>query len=765
MQLEPLIVKDDGRDRGYPGGLSLGDVDGDGDLDLLATRGYDPTAKSYKGDRSLLYLNDGHGKFARQENPWSDEEAPDSGATLADVDGDGDLDAYVNAQLKKPNRYFRNEGGGRFVATELGEATQDKSSNFSSSFADIDVDGDLDLYVSGPTLELSDVNLVFRNDGGRFVAVTGTPIDNGKNNPAAAVWGDVDNDGDVDLLVANSDVMRSSKLPPPPIEHSMLFRNDRNWIFSVDQDQAFANQAYPAISAALGDVDNDGDLDLFLGSHVYQVDPRPDWLFVNDGKGRFALAPQTFPTHAETATGAAFADFNGDGNLDLLAISYQGPVEVFTGDGTGKFKLVEDRALAEVRKGRWAAVTGDIDGDGRIDALLGRWGETAQGDYITIMRNRTPRCGSWTELIVKDRAGAPNPPGTRITLTSVAGKQTLKQLRESNAQTGFRSQSASTFLFAIPPGHRVRDAEVRWPDGSVQRLDRIEADKRRTVQAPTAAPEIHTEDVTRFYRIYDAADGHPTAEQLQRDYLDAGSEGLHQLAKLRNVTGVRIAETLAKSPQLYVEARRCMAVLPGVRQRVDVALRTLVRLYPQARTPPVTIVVSRGKPVGVGSPVTGLQIGLEALCSAEWMNPNVEDRFVHVIAHEYAHVQQAVALVDNEQPTVLERSLIEGAAEFVAELTSGKTGYQHFAALTQGRERELETAFAADIDQTELARWVDNSTMEQGGDIGYWIGYRIVKAYYRRATDKQQALREILQLSQPKAFLEKSGWRPGMRLD
>jgi hypothetical protein len=490
MQLEPLIVKDDGRDRGYPGGLSLGDVDGDGDLDLLATRGYDPTAKSYKGDRSLLYLNDGHGKFARQESPWSDEEAPDSGATLADVDGDGDLDAYVNAQLKKPNRYFRNEGGGRFVVAELGEATQDKSSNFSSSFADIDGDGDLDLYVSGPTLELSDVNLVFRNDGERFAAVTGTPIDNGKNNPAAAVWGDVDNDGDVDLLVANSDVMRSSKLPPPPIEHSMLYRNERNWNFSVDKDQAFANPAYPAISAALGDVDNDGDLDLFLGSHVYQVDPRPDWLFVNDGKGRFALASQTFPTHAETATGAALADFNGDGNLDLLAISYQGPVEVFTGDGAGKFKLVEDRALAEVRKGRWAAVTGDIDGDGRIDALLGSWGETAEGDYITIMRNRTPRCGSWTELIVKDRAGAPNPPGTRITLTTVAGKQTLKQLRESNAQSGFRSQSASTFLFAIPPGHRVRDAEVRWPDGSVQRLDRIDAGKRTTVQAQTAAPAL-----------------------------------------------------------------------------------------------------------------------------------------------------------------------------------------------------------------------------------------------------------------------------------
>ena len=106
----------------------------------------------------------------------------------------------------------------------------------------------------------------------------------------------------------------------------------------------------------------------------------------------------------------------------------------------------------------------------------------------------------------------------------------------------------------------------------------------RTCGAPTAqSAEIHTGDVDRFYKIYDAAGGHPTAEQLQRDYLDQGSEGLHQLAKLRNVTGVRIADTLTKRPELYSDAKRCLAVLPRVRQRVDVALRKLVRLYPQAR--------------------------------------------------------------------------------------------------------------------------------------------------------------------------------------
>jgi uncharacterized protein YjaZ len=279
--------------------------------------------------------------------------------------------------------------------------------------------------------------------------------------------------------------------------------------------------------------------------------------------------------------------------------------------------------------------------------------------------------------------------------------------------------------------------------------------------ALSTTPAIHTEDVERFYRIYEAAGGHPTAEQLQRDYLDQGSEGLHQLAKLRNVTGARIADTLTKRPEVYTNAKRCLAVLPRVRERVAVALRELVRVYPQAQTPAVTIAVGRGKPVGVGSPVTGLQIGLEALCAAEWMNPDVEDRFVYVIAHEYAHVQQARELVDHEHPTVLERALIEGAAEFVAELTSGKMGYAHFPALTRGREKEIETAFLADVDKTDLSDWIDNSTYEQGNEVGTWVGYRIVKAYYQHAADKQQAVREILGMTDPQAFLQKSGWRPG----
>src|SRR5580700_5342157 len=281
---------------------------------------------------------------------------------------------------------------------------------------------------------------------------------------------------------------------------------------------------------------------------------------------------------------------------------------------------------------------------------------------------------------------------------------------------------------------------------------------------PAAGPVIQIDDVDRFYKVYDATNGHPTVDQLQHDYIDAGSDGLHHFAQVRNISGATIAKTLAEHPEIYSNARRCMLVLPHVRQRLQAALLELGRLYPEAKFRPVTIAVGRGKPVAVGSPAFGVQVGLEALCATDWLNPNVEDRFVHVIAHEYAHVQQSQALSNDEHPTVLALSLVEGAAEFTAELISGEVAYSQFGASTKGREKEIESAFVPDEDKTALYNWFQNATWEKPGDLGHWVGYRIVKSYYQHADDKRRAFREILEMSDPKAFLAKSGWSPGIQL-
>ncbi|QNK01451.1 DUF2268 domain-containing putative Zn-dependent protease [Dyella telluris] len=282
----------------------------------------------------------------------------------------------------------------------------------------------------------------------------------------------------------------------------------------------------------------------------------------------------------------------------------------------------------------------------------------------------------------------------------------------------------------------------------------------------SSTPAIHIDDVYLFYKVYDAAGGHPTVDPIQRDYVDHGSDGLHRFFEQRHTTSKAIADAIAAHPAMYADAKRCMAVLPQARKRLDVALDKLMQLDPSARSAPLTIAVGRGKPVAIAD-ASGVMVGLEALCAISYLDANLEDRFVYVLAHEYAHVQQAQlapGVFDDAKPTVLEASLIEGSAEFVGEQIAGRVSYAHLAAMARGHEKEIETRFAADEDNTDLSAWLYNGTLTKPGDMGYWVGYRIAKAYYQHAADKRQALREILGMSDPKAFLAKSGWYPGIPL-
>jgi uncharacterized protein YjaZ len=112
---------------------------------------------------------------------------------------------------------------------------------------------------------------------------------------------------------------------------------------------------------------------------------------------------------------------------------------------------------------------------------------------------------------------------------------------------------------------------------------------------------------------------------------------------------------------------------------------------------------------------------------------DVGDRFVHLIAHEYVHVQQPGASVDVEQPTLLYQTLLEGGAEYVAELISGQPANAHLRRWTQGRECALERAFVQDSMGTDLSKWLYNGPGDDArrGDLGYWIGYRIARTMFR----------------------------------
>lgn len=267
-------------------------------------------------------------------------------------------------------------------------------------------------------------------------------------------------------------------------------------------------------------------------------------------------------------------------------------------------------------------------------------------------------------------------------------------------------------------------------------------------------------------RTYDDPTIAAQPDVIAARYLADASPGLREFMAMRRITPERIATALRDKPDLYRDARGCAATLGNVRGRLTMAADRLAKLYPPAIFPPITIAISRGAPVAAANS-QGLYVSLEALCAAKFFEPDDEDRFVHVIAHEYIHAQQPLAQVESDSDTVLHAALVEGAAEFVAEKISGSVAATHLHRWTAGREAAVERAFVAEKDgKANDSRWVYNQlgTKDWPGDLGYWVGYRIVKSYYERAPDKAAAIKAIIEMRDPAAFLAASGWTPGMKL-
>lgn len=277
---------------------------------------------------------------------------------------------------------------------------------------------------------------------------------------------------------------------------------------------------------------------------------------------------------------------------------------------------------------------------------------------------------------------------------------------------------------------------------------------------------IVTSDVERFFALYDDPAMAAQPDVLAARYLADPSPGLVEFMAMRRITPERIAAKLREKPELYRDARGCANTLGNVRGRLTAAADRLVALYPPAIFPPITIAISRGTPVAAANG-KGLYVSLEALCAAKFFEADDEDRFVHVIAHEYVHAQQPLAQVESPDDTVLHASLVEGAAEFVAEQIGGSVAYTHLHRWAAGREVQIETAFLAEKDgKAKDSRWVYNQlgSADWPGDLGYWVGYRVAKAYYQRSPDKKAAIKAIIEMRDPAAFLAESGWTPGMKL-
>lgn len=335
------------------GAVVSGDIDNDGDADLVIS-GRDLILN----DVTNIYLNDGSGNFEIKTGTIL--QGVDFGYTgLADIDNDDDLDLLIsgrNSSVTYANIY-RNDGIGNFTLDLDNNIQPNSEGEF--KFADIDNDNDMDLLVTGydNLVNYDKIAKLYINNGtGLYTEKSGSPFIGVASS--SVEFFDMDNDGDLDVIIAGSDI--------DDIPTTILYSNDGAGNFSLFDNSTFTHIYSGGIAVA--DTDNDGDQDILLvGFDINNIGASE--LYLNDGTGIFTIHPNTPFPKAFLAT-ADFKDFNLDGKIDVLITGALG-ADVFTSsiyenNGDNNFGLSD--TLIGVYLGN-TAIT-DLDNDGDPDAII-----------------------------------------------------------------------------------------------------------------------------------------------------------------------------------------------------------------------------------------------------------------------------------------------------------------------------------------------------------------------------------------------------------
>jgi Flp pilus assembly protein TadD len=470
--------------------IVLFDFDGDGDLDIFEASG-----------SQRLLRNDG-GKFA-DVTAGSGLSITGSqycfAAVAGDYDNDGRPDLFVARFAEKRLVLYHNDGNGHFSdrtkASGLEVPMLKGSPYMSAAFVDVDHDGDLDLFVAGPT------NVLFRNNGnGTFTDITQAAKVGAANNfssASAIIPTDYDNRRDVDLFLL------------PSADPPRLFRNLRDGTFRDVGKEAGLDSEGAFWCAAAGDVNKDGFTDYFLG-----VDRRGVFA-MSDGHSHFKLSPG--PAETKDAMAAQFLDYDNDGLLDLIAVTDRG-LRLWRNVGNDSID-VSDRAIpAALRKmdgtfgfpGMFSAQTalasGDLDGDGDVDLVL-----RGLGGGLRILRNDGGNRNHSVAVNLHGRVSNKSAVEAKVEMRAGSLYQKLETYSASPAP------APADLIFGLGKRERPDAVRVIWPAGIVQAetefpngrgpigfisLNLTELDRK-----PSSCPYLYTWNGERFEFVTDFMGG------------------------------------------------------------------------------------------------------------------------------------------------------------------------------------------------------------------------------------------------------------------
>ena len=481
-------------------GAAFLDFDNDGDLDIfLVQSGSLSVSKTKKLLTNQLFRQDADGFFTNVTSTSGlGHTGYGTGVAVGDIDNDGLVDIYVGNYGK--DALFHNNGGGQF--TDITDRAGIVADSWTSSVAlcDYDLDGYLDIYVTSyvtydstkscvrndgapdycsPQSFAYDPDVLYRNNGD--VSFTDASHRSGigrlKAPALGVVCADLTADGLPDFYVANDGVA------------NFLWENAGGGSFedrAILMGSAFNSFGRPEASmgVALGDIEGDGDLDLFM-THV---ENQTNTLYLNDEGFGFDDVTAARGLGASslkfTGFGTAFFDFDHDGDLDIVIANgrvawanplagadvseywnaYAEPNLLLENNGAGKFADMSSGSGAfgrhiEVSR---ALALGDVDSDGDLDILL-----TNTGGPARLFRNDTRKKGHWLMVRALDTQRKRDAHGAFITVTA-GGK---RYVRLAHPAYSYFSSNDTRAHFGIVGASNFESILVRWPDGTEEHFN------------------------------------------------------------------------------------------------------------------------------------------------------------------------------------------------------------------------------------------------------------------------------------------------------
>jgi len=449
-------------------GSAWGDYDNDGDEDIVAVGTYQPHA---------LYRNNGDGTFtnvaaqagiADPRGGW--------GSLFADYDNDGYLDLYITRggwSGAAENTLYHNNGDGTFTDVTHAAGVADPQSSFCAAWADYDNDGYLDLYIADGVIGDGAANVLYHNNGdGTFTNTAEIAGVANTGNSLGTAWGDYDKDGYIDLHVVNFG------------QSNVLYRNNGDGTFTdITPTTGMRLPVTDAFVTFFLDVDNDADLDIFISnSGSFQAfiagqitgtaphDGDRQVLYRNNGDGTFTdVTRESGLYHAFGAMGANFGDIDSDGYLDIYLATgapQMGRLErdaLFHNNGDGTFT---DATLAFGlgNIGKGHGVTfGDVDTDGDVDIYVPVGGAFIGDQWHNIFYQNTGTGNNW--LTVKLVGVKSNRDGIGAKVTLRVGDRVI--YREVSGGCGFGSTNSLSLEIGLKAHTKVDTLEIVWPSGQV----------------------------------------------------------------------------------------------------------------------------------------------------------------------------------------------------------------------------------------------------------------------------------------------------------